>query len=337
MIIQPLVSVWIRCLYGHYSLNAFTSKKKKKKKYNEIPIPCSISDFLAYQLFSWSMSDDRVFDDFKEVTNANCLYFFYVNFSHTLDHWLDQYNFEVCSRLLPIDKQIKLRNIKNSKLRVSKLISSLLLKYIIVCMDRDKKSWHELKFGCGKYGKPFLSNRDCCYNSTDEAQICSVCISWNNESVGVDLSDPQDIENFKLKDLHDFYRNSFKDIFTGAEIGNLDRLFDHCDRQKQLQILTQYWALKECRSKLDGFGLHLGLQRYQFNAISNPVEFKYDNKSSAFNIQDNIPLKPIGDISGICFHMPNSQLIGCTMCEKSKYVRIIEVDSLLMIDFLVNI
>lgn len=297
-----------------------------------------------------SMSKDRNFIEFERecfslpadyLSNSSNILFFYLDLrsDETIQYFLDQFNFEICSRVLPIKEQIRIRNIRDDRLRITKLFNGILVRYLVACFENSHSALSAIKITRGKFGKPAFFNRsNYSFNSSDEQSILSVAICFHSDKpIGCDLSNPSDIAKFDIENLRDFYKHEFSDIFTDNEVIELDRMFRkecYANRNSQLQILSQYWAIKESLSKMSGYGLNFGLKRYEVLGMKRPAELIMpENKlqhQSLFECLGQLALKPIGEqISGVrnvCFTIPDSKLI-CSVVGAYNLVKIIKVDA----------
>ncbi|QOU18866.1 hypothetical protein BRETT_004085 [Brettanomyces bruxellensis] len=272
------------------------------------------------------MKSKQFFTDFERVCfnipaetdssqDSSTILFFYLDLRNEgiVQHFLDQFTFEICSRILPLKQQHALK------------------KTLVHCLI--------FKIAHGKFGKPVFSNRpDYSFNSSDEESISSVAVCFHGVNpIGCDLSNPSDIGGFHLSDLRDFYKYEFRDIFTEMETIELDKMFKskyYADRNNQLQMLSQYWAIKESLSKMDGYGLNYGLRKYEVLGIGHPTEFIRSNKKSMskslFEYLGNTELKPVGEpksgVRNACFTIPETRLI-CSVVGRYSSVKIIKVDA----------
>ncbi|QPG75859.1 hypothetical protein FOA43_003243 [Brettanomyces nanus] len=279
-------------------------------------------------------------DSFHSLIDDTPIFCFYINLNGSLNILLDEYNFEMCSRLLPLDKQIRIRQIRSAKDRALKLLNSILVQYIVSLYERDYKQLTKLKISYGEFGKPFLLSRDYAYNIADEDGITSLCICFQTKlPIGLDLSNPKDIDRFALSDLRDFYRSEFSDIFSQKEQTDLKMAFARSDgsRETQLEILCQYWAFKESMAKYEGFGLHRGLQVYQFDSprtLEQLTDVGGVDNSSPFKAVAKLELSEIAPhVYNTCFTLPNSNIIG-SIIAKYPSVKIIKLDLGKMVAFI---
>lgn len=298
------------------------------------------------------MKSKQIFTDFERVCSnipaetdssqdSSTILFFYLDLRNEgiVQHFLDQFTFEICSRILPLKQQVHIRNIRDERLRIIKLINGIFVRYLVACFEKNLGSLSDIKIAHDKFGKPAFSNRpDYSFNSSDEESISSVAVCFHGVNpIGCDLSNPSDIEGFHLSDLRDFYKYEFRDIFTEMETIELDKMFKskyYADRNSQLQILSQYWAIKESLSKMDGYGLNYGLRKYEVLGIGHPTEFIRSNKKSMskslFEYLGNTELKPVGEpksgVRNACFTIPETRLI-CSVVGRYSSVKIIKVDA----------
>ncbi|ODV84062.1 hypothetical protein CANARDRAFT_29511 [[Candida] arabinofermentans NRRL YB-2248] len=229
-----------------------------------------------------------------KLNETSKLYFFYIDISdpRIYDYLSDDFNMEISLRMLSLKHQMKIRNNKSQKDRLIKLLTSLFLKYLVSCYEGSELIWDHLSVSVEKYGKPFLKNRGYSYNLSDEDGFVSICIDFTNvdsidspDAIGLDLANPKDIEAFNIRNLKDFYKSDFRDIFTDNEIEQIDKIFERDlvgDRVSQLRYLSQYWALKESYSKYKGYGLHRGLQSYEFLNVRQLQPYQKAKKDDTF-------------------------------------------------------
>ncbi|VEU22866.1 DEKNAAC103963 [Brettanomyces naardenensis] len=285
---------------------------------------------------------DAVFEQFHHVVEpeSDCIYFFYCNVDDAvIDLLRDDYYYEICGRMVPLKSQVSLRRIKDDRNRIMKLVNSLLIRYVTVLYEKNVETWKDLQIEYEHYGKPFVGNRSYSYNSSDEDGIASLCVSFDSRcKIGIDLSNPDDIERFQISDLRDFYRSEFREIFTPGEVAELDLAFERLSRREQLQRLSEYWALKESLSKFEGFGLHKGLKRYAIEGPKVPMRIgeKRSSNAQSFTKIEDIELTSLaghGPVRNACFLIPGTEII-CSIMSDRKVVRVISMDAFSMVKFI---
>lgn len=273
----------------------------------------------------------EVYDSFAKAVAGHDPCFFYLELDD-IDYLLDSFNFEMCCRILPLEKQVKIRRVRTPRERCLKLLNSLLVSYIVAMHERQ---WVKLEVGHGLYGKPRFENRPYTYNISDERAISSVCISFAGGSeIGADLSDQQEIESFGITP-DQFYSDDFKEIFTEDEADRLKKELATISIDDQWQTLASCWAQKESQSKLAGYGLHKGLQRYPINLDIPLIRLDDPKGAGSFKLSGDLVSEQARKTDGVGFVLPDGT-IGHVVGE-FKQLRIIKVALRPMVEYLKNI
>lgn len=248
----------------------------------------------------------------------------------------DDFKFETLLRNFSLLEQLKIRNIKNEIDRDVKVINMLILKYVVNEYEgemNDKLT--ELVINKNKFGKPKLYNKDYQFNISDEFGIVILAIGFNtnlkDHDIGIDLSNPNDIENFKLDKLENFYKKDFKSIFNDDEIIQLDSYFNELEYHDRLNKLSQIWSLKESYCKYKGIGITAGMEKFPFIGNIKLLELPECKKNEIFGkfIVKSMKIK-MNKIEGYdalncSFKMPESSLL-CSVFGHYKNICLIKID-----------
>lgn len=264
--------------------------------------------------------------------DSNVLYLIYTELDETDQaiHYLrDDFKYELLLRNLSLKQQLRIRNIKNEDDRFVKLINLLMLKYVVAQYEKDAGvDLEPIEEGRGEYGKPLLTNRNYQYNLSDEKDKVMIAIGFDESKavmeIGVDLANPDDIKNFELPNLENFYKTDFKDIFSKAEIDDLDRYFNTLDEEQKLGLLSRIWSLKESYSKYIGVGITAGLENFEFLQLSD-IDCINDNHVKFQQLHDYKP-------SNACFKIPSSNIL-CSVFSHYSTGKLIKINVIDIINF----
>ncbi|KAG0690943.1 holo-[acyl-carrier-protein] synthase [Pichia californica] len=257
-----------------------------------------------------------------------------INDSKIIQILRDDFKFEMLLRNFNLKLQLRIRNIKNEVDKYVKIINLLILEYIIkLYEDNNDNVIIQIR---NKFGKPKLKNRNYQFNISDENGMVCLCIGFNefkkDNEIGIDLSNPIDIENFKLNKLEDFYKNDFKSIFSSNEINQLDKIFNKLNYDDRLLKLSQIWSIKESYCKYIGIGITSGMEKFQFNLIENKLQEinKINEINGDFLIKSrNIILNKIDyDYKPLqaSFKIPDCKII-CSVFGHYKKICLIKIDA----------
>ncbi|ANZ77921.1 BA75_04516T0 [Komagataella pastoris] len=217
---------------------------------------------------------DDVFQRWKQLTQRERNVFVVVKVGNELE---DDYLMELCLRQLSLKQRNKILARKNRHDQRMALLGGLLLRAIL-SLEYEMDILFEPEITVAPCGKPSIEQLE--YNMADDESVIGLVFRRKDDALqlgnvleklptkplGIDLADIQTIKQFQEDPLQ--LLRSFSDIFHPNETKVLERELPRHTEEKQFEILTQYWALKESCSKYHGVGLHQPLHQWVYRDIS---------------------------------------------------------------------
>ena len=245
----------------------------------------------------------------------------------------DAFKFELLLRKFTLKQQLKIRNVKSEIDRCVKLLNMLILEFIVEKYEQSNEvKGDKIVESRGEFGKPQLENRKYQFNLSDEKGLVMLAIGFDpsktNTEIGVDLANPEDIEDFNLNKLEDFYKLDFRNIFDDSEIEQLDACFQKLEYDKRLSKLSQFWALKESYSKYLGVGIAAGLQNYIFSAN---IEIKPTARLNEYQLDQLEPYEP----RNVCLTLPGHNIL-CSVFAHYNSCTLVKLNPLDIVNHFLN-
>ncbi|UQB30165.1 4'-phosphopantetheinyl transferase superfamily protein [Pseudomonas tremae] len=157
--------------------------------------------------------------------------------------------------LLSAEENVRLNTLVFERDKRSYLISRALIRTLLSHHTGIEPS--ELKFGTGKYGKPYLthpklSSGSIHFNLSHTADLAIACVSFGN-MVGIDTEATLGAPPLEIMREH----------FTQGEVLELMA----CAPGARFDHFWAVWTLKECCTKATGIGLSTPLNQLSFSLL----------------------------------------------------------------------
>lgn len=170
-------------------------------------------------------------------------------------------NYEHLLRLLPLDKQSKLRQYKRFEDSMRGLVAEMLIRNII--KQKNLRNDYQYNFATNTFGKPYLPDVENFKFNLSHSEDWVVCAVDENQ-IGID------IEKEKVLDLQIAYQ-----FFTKKECDYIFSLKNH-----QLPRFFEIWTLKESYIKAVGLGLTIPLNSFSIILDSNDSSIGFESESN---------------------------------------------------------
>ncbi|AOA64572.1 hypothetical protein PP7435_CHR4-0158 [Komagataella phaffii CBS 7435] len=216
---------------------------------------------------------DDVFQHWKQLTEGERNILVVVKVGNELE---DDYLMELCLRQLSLKQRNRILARKNRHDQRMALLGGLLLRTIL-SLNYEMDTLFEPEITVAPCGKPSIKQLE--YNMADDESVVGIVFRRKDaqklgsesekpsiKQLGIDLADIQTIKQFQEDPIQ--LLRSFSDIFHPDETNFLERELPRHTEDRQFEILTQYWALKESCSKYHGIGLHQPLDQWVYRNIS---------------------------------------------------------------------
>ncbi|RLV95424.1 Low-specificity L-threonine aldolase [Spathaspora sp. JA1] len=166
---------------------------------------------------------------FNETGESNIVLFTTRISCNLIEFLQDDFNFELSLRLVGnLKEQLKIRSIKDQRLRFKQLIASLFTRIVLnYCQGTDLLS--NVKFTYNEYGKPQLNDQEFQFSSSSSNDIISIVVEYSSKKtpIGIDLS--HSIQSaISAKDCVD----EFSQIFESSELLYLRNISDEFNEEE---------------------------------------------------------------------------------------------------------
>lgn len=167
--------------------------------------------------------------------------------------WNDEFNFELCVRILTLKQQIQVHLAQDRLLRYKKLLNYLLIRYVFNQLIQKQSLESPVNFTYTKMGKPQFPGIE--FNISSSNLVLGLGVSQNQRPIGIDLShEQQRIDPHSIVD-------QFRSIMSDDEVDQLESMSDVGQRYLKFNHL---WTLKEAYSKYLALGLNMDLASCSF-------------------------------------------------------------------------
>ncbi|CAH2352009.1 hypothetical protein CLIB1423_05S03576 [[Candida] railenensis] len=191
----------------------------------------------------------------------------------------DDYNFELCLRLLSLKEQLAVRSKKYDQKK--ELMNKLFTRCVLnICLGKEG-IFDEISFEYNEFGKPKIENVEMGpsfqFNASSSNSTLSIVIQFESETpIGIDLS------HSEQKISPETCVEDFKNIFDVNEYNYLSHIQSVGQRYA---AFNQFWTLKEAFTKLLGCGLNVDLSLFRF-------DISRENGSLSRLDDTKVPLNP---------------------------------------------
>lgn len=190
----------------------------------------------------------------------------------------DDYNFELCLRLLSLKEQLAVRSKKYDQKK--ELLNKLFTRCVLnICLGKEG-IFDEIPFVYNEFGKPKIKDaemgRSFQFNASSSNSILSIVIQFESDTpIGVDLSHSEQkispgtcVEDFK--NIFDLSEYNYLSLIQSVEL--------------RYAAFNRFWTLKEAFTKLLGCGLNVDLSLFRFD-VSKEISSlsKLDYKKASLN------------------------------------------------------
>jgi len=178
----------------------------------------------------------------------------------------------VAERILSVDERRRADSYVREDLSLDFAFSRLVLRRVLA--NHLQVRPNEIRFGKGRYGKPFLERPKVrlTFNLSHCANVVVVAINEQGNGIGIDV-ESEDSLNGSANDLWNLSR-----AFSSREITNISRL----DTRSKREAVIRSWTLKEAYAKALGAGLNLPLKSAEFY-MDEELVFSAALKNSPLN------------------------------------------------------
>lgn len=171
----------------------------------------------------------------------------------------DAFTFENALRLLPLDQQARILQMKNFPDRCKVLCNRIL--QIVGCSLASGVCSTQLKFSRGHYGKPQVEAQNVAFGMSNGQRSVGQYLYRLNKplEVGIDLASTDDY-------VGDEDLDHFQYVFSAQEMECLQS----CDYVHRKAMFAYLWSLKECYTKYTGLGLNSDFSNIDFGKVDLP-------------------------------------------------------------------
>lgn len=172
--------------------------------------------------------------------------------------------------LIDLEKKYKIEKFINKKDRIRTLMGEIIIRTVII--ERLNIDNTYIKFSKNKYGKPCLSEWQNFNFNISHSGDCVVC-AIDNKSIGIDVEEIRQFENYKKIAKNFFASNELDYIFKQDLKSNIERFYE-------------IWTLKESYIKCCGLGLSIPLNSFTIEVHKNKgINVIRENKHTGYNLK----------------------------------------------------
>lgn len=185
--------------------------------------------------------------------------------SELCDFLADDFNFEMCMRILSLPEQLAIRHKVDP---VKQLANRLFTRYVCNSCLGVTNAFAEIEFKYNELGKPTLPSgaRALQFSASTSNLLLTTVVQFDSTTpIGIDLSHSQ--QKINPQTCVEEFRLAFNDE-------EFQYLLVIPDTEERYLRFNQIWTLKEAFTKLLGSGLHIDLSHFGFRIDPQGVVYQ---------------------------------------------------------------